>query len=55
MKQGTTEYGLHVLFSPYLLAHCSLFDKLNAQTFKIPFSFIYGDRDWVMNIDDGCS
>jgi hypothetical protein len=28
---------------------------LNKEDFKLPFSFIYGENDWVLNIDDGAS
>ena len=33
----------------------SLPEKLGKPDFPVPFSFIYGDMDWVARIDDGAS
>ncbi len=32
-----------------------LVDHLKDSKFEIPFSFIYGDIDWVLNVDEGVS
>ena len=54
MRPGTTEYGIHVMFNPGLQAHHPLgaHDKLGSPTFPIPFSFIYGDSDWTVQVDE---
>ena len=59
MRRGTTEYALGVNFKldGGIVAHLPLGadDKLLNPNFDLPFSFIYGDYDWVMNMDEGFS
>ena len=50
MREGTTEYAIHIMFNPGLQAHLPLGarDKLGSPEFPIPISFIYGDSDWTV-------
>jgi hypothetical protein len=31
------------------------FSKLGNPEFSVPFSIVYGDDDWMVGYDDGCS
>ena len=57
MRPPTSEIALMINFD--LLMHpkisLSLPEKLGKSDFPLPFSFIYGDRDWVAMIDAGSS
>ena len=59
MRRGTTEYALGVLFKldGGIYAHLPLgaATKLGDPNFKLPFSFIYGDWDWVRKMDEDFS
>ena len=54
MREGTTEFGIHVLFTPALQAHLPLGtpEKLGSSKFPIPISFIYGSEDWTLQVDE---
>ena len=54
MREGTTEKGITNLFELPLIAHVPLGaeDKLGNPDYPIACTFIYGDDDWVKNIDD---
>ena len=54
MRPGTTEYAIMVQFKPGLVCELPLGSKnrLGSPTCPIPVSFIYGDRDWVLNIEE---
>lgn len=54
MRSGTTEYAIHVMFSPGMQAYVPLGtkEKLASPTFPVSISFIYGDEDWVVHVDD---
>lgn len=32
-----------------------LLEHIKDEKFEIPFSFIYGEIDWVLNVDEGVS
>ena len=57
MRKGTTEYALGVNFKLDgdldIVAHLPLgaYEKLLNPQFILPFSFIYGDQDWVEEMD----
>ena len=57
MREGTTERGITNLFELPLIAHIPLGaeDKLGNPDYPIACTFIYGDNDWVQNIDDQAS
>jgi len=57
LRQGTTEYALMVNFEHGLQAKVPLSnqDKLGRPDFPVPFSFVYGDADWVPSVDEGAS
>ena len=54
MRPGTTEYSILVMFNPGLQAYHPLGveDKLASPTFPISVSFVYGDEDWVLHVDE---
>ena len=54
MRNGTTEYAIHLMFNANLHAHLPLGakDKLGSPNFPIPVSFYYGDDDWVKFVDE---
>lgn len=54
---GTYEYALMNLFTSGLRAQKGLAAKsrLGDEDFSVPFSFVYGDVDWVKSIDRGAS
>lgn len=56
-QDGTTEYALPINFEFGLQAKIPLgtAEKLNMDQFPIPFCFLYGDNDWVCQLDDGFS
>ena len=53
LRPGTTEYAILVSFGVGLVCHLPLesVEKLADPNFPIPVSFIYGDNDWVTNIE----
>jgi len=53
MRPGTTEYAMMILFDLGLYSKLPLGtpDKMANDQFPIPFSFIYGERDWVRTVD----
>lgn len=57
LREGTTEYALMINFELGMQAKIPLSnaDKLGSPDFPLPFSFIYGDDDWVPLTDDGAS
>ena len=57
LRKGTTEYALMVNFELGMQAKIPLSnpEKLGRTDFPIPFSFVYGDDDWVPLTDDGAS
>ena len=55
MRPGTTEFVLGVLFEFGLDPKCPLLEQLQNKDFKLPFSFIFGENDWVLNLDEGAS
>ena len=57
MRRGTTEYSLAVLFDMFLTAARPLGgrDMLGDPEFAVPFSFVFGDGDWVRSADGGSS
>ena len=54
-KEATTEYALTVNFDPSFHAYLPLgtSKKLASPDFPIPLVFIYGDKDWVKDLDQG--
>ena len=54
MRPGTTEYSLQVMFDPALQAYHPLGtdQKLASPNFPVPISFIYGEEDWMLQVDD---
>mmetsp|Transcript_5603 Transcript_5603/g.9648 ORF Transcript_5603/g.9648 Transcript_5603/m.9648 type:complete len:88 (+) Transcript_5603:817-1080(+) len=42
-----------VLFEVGFHAKVSLSNELGKSDFPVPFSFIYGDQDWVKQVDEG--
>jgi hypothetical protein len=46
-----------VLFNPNLVAKIplSLKDRLGNPDFQLPISVIFGDQDWVKDVDGGAS
>ena len=54
MRKGTTEYAIHINFSQSYQAYLPLGaeDKLGSDSFPIPISIIYGDKDWMLNTED---
>jgi len=54
LRPGTTEYAILVSFGVGLVCHLPLesVEKLADPNFPIPVSFIYGDNDWVTNIEE---
>lgn len=57
MRKGTTEYALAVMFEQTLMGKVPLGndDRLGSLDFQLPFTFIYGDGDWVKTADQGFS
>lgn len=53
MRKGTTEYSLAVLFEMTLTAKIPLGEDhmLSNPDFNVPFSFVFGDGDWVRSAD----
>jgi hypothetical protein len=54
MREGTTEYAPMINFSLTLKAHLPLGikEKLMNPDFPLPITFIYGDNDWVLFIEE---
>ena len=54
MRPGTTEYALMVMFEAALVCPIPLGakDRLGSPTCPIPVSFIYGDADWVLMVEE---
>ena len=54
MRPGTTETAIMVLFSPAFSAHIPLGDekRLGSSSFPVPVSILYGDTDWMKNVED---
>ena len=54
MRPGATEYALMVMFELGLVCPIPLGakDRLGAPDFPIPVSFIYGDSDWVLMVEE---
>ena len=57
MRPGTTEYAMNIMFHFGINPKLPLndFQKLGNPDFTVPFSFIYGSHDWVLNLDEGSS
>lgn len=57
MRPPSSEIALMINFDMYMTPYISLSlpEKLGKSDFPLPFSFIYGDMDWVARIDDGAS
>ena len=57
MRKGTSEYGLMIMFDIMFQPHLSLQDPsmMADPDFKVPFTVIFGDRDWVRRVDQGSS
>ena len=55
--KGTTEYAIMVNFNFSLEAHLPLGteEKYSNPDFPIPFSFIYGEKDWTRIVDKDCA
>lgn len=53
-KPGTYEYAIYNMFSSNLRAIKGLSSpqRLGSEDFKVPFSFIFGSRDWVKDHDN---
>jgi hypothetical protein len=56
-REGTFEYSFNILFEYDITPKLSLSgpSKLGNEDFKVPFSIVFGDDDWMTNYDDGCS
>ena len=54
MRPGTTETSIMVLFTPAFAAHLPLGDdqRLGSPSFPVPVSILYGDNDWMKNVED---
>ena len=54
MRQGTTEYAIHGLFTPALQAHLPLgsSERLGSRDSPVPVSFFYGDDDWMLKAEE---
>lgn len=54
MRNGTTEYAIHLMFNADLHAHLPLGDssKLGSDRFPVPISFFYGENDWVLFVEE---
>ena len=54
MRNGTTEYAPMINFNQTLQAYIPLGTsrKLANKNFDVPISFIYGDNDWVLDIEE---
>ena len=50
MREGTTEYGIMVMFDSSLHAIYPLHEDLS--NCSMPVSFIYGSRDWTKLLDN---
>jgi cardiolipin-specific phospholipase len=50
MRNGTTEYAIHLMFNSDMHAHLPLSDKLAKM--PLPVSFYYGEGDWVFHVED---
>lgn len=49
LRKGSTEYALFTLFDHYFHSKIPLDDEGKLSDLEIPISFIYGDRDWMLN------
>ena len=52
---GTTEEALFILFRRGCRAHRGLDQFLTKADFNTPYSFIYGEVDWMRALNDGLS
>jgi hypothetical protein len=57
MRKGTFEYSMNIMFEYEIIPKISLSDEnmLADEKFKVPFSIVFGDDDWMAGYDDGCS
>ena len=55
MRPGTTEYALFQLFAIGIRSKYGLNNLLNSEDFKVEFTIIFGDIDWVKELDSGAS
>ena len=54
MRCNPSETGIQIMFTPGFQAIHPLGDKdkLGSDAFPVPFTFMYGDDDWVTYIDE---
>ena len=54
MRKNPSETAIQIMFTPGLQAIFPLGDKekLGSPSFPVAFTLIYGDNDWVTNLDD---
>ena len=54
MRRGTTEYALMLFFEPFMVCSIPLgaTDRLGSPNAPIAVSFVYGDKDWVVSLEE---
>lgn len=57
MRKGTFEYSMNIMFEYEIIPKVSLSDEnqLVSESFKVPFSIVFGNDDWMLGYDDGFS
>jgi pimeloyl-ACP methyl ester carboxylesterase len=50
LRPPSTEYALYTLFDHYCFSKLPLDHDDYLRSLKIPISFVYGDRDWMLNV-----
>jgi pimeloyl-ACP methyl ester carboxylesterase len=57
MRDGAAENAPMINFNIYMSAHIPLgtSDKLASEKFQLPISFVYGDNDWVHDLEGDIS
>jgi pimeloyl-ACP methyl ester carboxylesterase len=50
LRPGSTEYALFACFDHSFHAKIPLDDEECLRNLHIPITFIYGDRDWMLNV-----
>ena len=46
-KEGSSEYGINLMFDKILFAHRPIYKDLEFLTDKVQLAFMYGDSDWM--------